>query len=53
MRTDDELMLAYRAGDIRAFEELFDRYREPIWRFFRRRVADPLRAEEVLSPPTG
>ena len=24
MRTDDELMLAYRAGDIRAFEELFE-----------------------------
>ncbi len=47
MRTDDELMLAYRAGDIRAFEELFDRYREPIWRFFRRRVADPPRAEEL------
>ena len=47
MRTDDELVLAHRAGDSHAFEELFDRYREPIWRFFRRRVADPPRAEEL------
>ena len=47
MRTDDELMLAHRAGDSHAFEELFDRYREPIWRFFRRREPDARRSEEL------
>jgi RNA polymerase sigma-70 factor, ECF subfamily len=47
MRTDDALMQAHRAGDPRAFEELFDRYREPVWRFFRRRVFDPRRSEEL------
>jgi RNA polymerase sigma-70 factor, ECF subfamily len=28
---------------------LFERYREPIWRFFRRRVHDPSRAEELAQ----
>jgi RNA polymerase sigma-70 factor (ECF subfamily) len=48
-RTDQELMLAYRAGDRTAFDELFDRYRDPIWRFFRRRFADETRAEELAQ----
>ena len=30
-------------------DTLFDRYREPIWRFFARRVADPGRAEELAQ----
>jgi RNA polymerase sigma-70 factor (ECF subfamily) len=49
MRTDDELMLDHRAGDTRAFEALFSRYRDPVWRFFRRRVADPRHAEELTQ----
>jgi RNA polymerase sigma-70 factor (ECF subfamily) len=49
MRTDDELMLAHRAGDPRAFEDLFGRYRQPVWRFFRRRVLDPRRSEELAQ----
>lgn len=49
MRTDQELMLAYRDGDRTAFDDLFDRYRDPIWRFFRRRVADVSRAEELAQ----
>ena len=49
MRTDDELMLAHRAGDKRAFETLFDRYRESVWRFFRRRVPDAQRSEELTQ----
>jgi len=40
MRTDDDLMAAVRAGDQAAFETLFDRYRNPVWRFFRRRLTD-------------
>src|SRR5262245_24193959 len=49
MRTDDELMLDHRAGDRHAFETLFERYREPIWRFFRRRLPDAQQAEELTQ----
>jgi RNA polymerase sigma-70 factor (ECF subfamily) len=49
MRTDEDLMVAFRGGDRAAFEEIFCRYRDPIWRFFRRRVAEPERAEELAQ----
>ena len=49
MRTDEDLMIAFRGGDRSAFEEIFGRYRDPIWRFFRRRVSDPERAEELAQ----
>ena len=46
--SDETLMLDLRdGGDGGAI--LFDRYREPIWRFFRRRVADRARAEELAQ----
>ena len=45
--TDEELMSAFRGGSSEAFDDLFERYRDPIWRFFRRRVPDPARAEEL------
>jgi RNA polymerase sigma-70 factor (ECF subfamily) len=38
-----------RGGDRAAFEQLFDRYREPVWRFFRRRVADSERAADLAQ----
>jgi RNA polymerase sigma-70 factor (ECF subfamily) len=47
--TDEELMLDVRRGDREAFERLFDRYRDPMWRFFRRRVPDAARAEELAQ----
>lgn len=47
--TDDALMLAFQAGDRASFDALFDRYREPIWAFFRRRTADPADAEELTQ----
>jgi RNA polymerase sigma-70 factor (ECF subfamily) len=49
MSTDDELMAQMRDGSRAAFEALFGRYRDPIWRFFRRRVADAARAEELAQ----
>ena len=49
MRSDEDLMIAFRGGERAAFEEIFCRYRDPIWRFFRRRVADPERAEELAQ----
>jgi RNA polymerase sigma-70 factor, ECF subfamily len=38
-----------RGGSREAFETLFERHREAVWRFYRRRVADPARAEELLQ----
>lgn len=51
-RRDEELMLAFRGGSDEseaAFAELFRRYRQPLFGFFRRRVADPARAEELTQ----
>jgi RNA polymerase sigma-70 factor (ECF subfamily) len=45
--TDEQLMLDVQRGSREAFVELFERYRDQIWRFFRRRVSDPSRAEEL------
>jgi RNA polymerase sigma-70 factor (ECF subfamily) len=45
--TDERLMIDLRAGSRSAGETLFERYRGPVWRFFRRRVADAGRAEEL------
>lgn len=47
--TDEELMADLRAGSERACEDLFARYREPVWAFFRRRTADARRAEELAQ----
>jgi len=47
--TDDELVRDARHGSGEAFEALFQRYRRPIWQFFRRRVADAARAEELAQ----
>ena len=49
MKRDEDLMLAVRAGDRDAFASLFERYRDAIWRFFRRRVADARVAEELTQ----
>jgi len=47
--SDEELMDEMRRGSRAAFETLFGRYREPIWRFFRRRAPDAGRAEELAQ----
>lgn len=46
---DDELMGQIREGSGTAFELLFERYRAPVWRFFRRRTPDAGRAEELAQ----
>jgi RNA polymerase sigma-70 factor (ECF subfamily) len=48
LRTDEELMLDLRRGGDGG-ASLFLRYREPVWRFFRRRVTDAGRAEELAQ----
>jgi RNA polymerase sigma-70 factor, ECF subfamily len=49
MTNDEQLMLAFQAGSNEAFTELFERYREPIYGFFRRRLDDPTRAEDLAQ----
>ena len=46
--SDEELMLDVRGGGDGG-SVLFARYRQPVWRFFRRRVADAGRAEELAQ----
>jgi RNA polymerase sigma-70 factor (ECF subfamily) len=48
-RGDEELMLAFCRGSQQAFAELFKRYRQPLFGFFRRRLADAARAEELTQ----
>ncbi len=47
--TDEQLMLACSHGSADAFTELFARYKQPLFGFFRRRVADPAQAEELTQ----
>lgn len=49
MTSDEALMLEFQQGSGEAFTELFRRYREPIYGFFRRRLQDPARAEELAQ----
>lgn len=42
-------MLAFKSGEALAFRELFDRYKNPIYGFVRRRINDPGRAEEITQ----
>lgn len=48
-RDDDALVAAVRAGDERAFEELYARYHRPIAAFVRGMVRDHGRAEDVTQ----
>jgi RNA polymerase sigma-70 factor (ECF subfamily) len=44
---DEQLMLAFSKGSADSFQELFLRYKQPLYGFFRRRTADPSQAEEL------
>ncbi len=47
--SDEHLMLAFSQGSPEAFTQLFHRYKQPIYGFFRRRLADPAHAEELTQ----
>jgi RNA polymerase sigma-70 factor, ECF subfamily len=49
MNSDETLILEFQQGAREAFVELFERYREPIYGFFRRRLDYPARAEELAQ----
>jgi RNA polymerase sigma-70 factor (ECF subfamily) len=47
--SDERLMLAFSKGSADAFQELFLRYKQPLYGFFRRRTSDPAHAEELAQ----
>jgi RNA polymerase sigma-70 factor, ECF subfamily len=47
--SDEELMLSFRGGDARAFEELVLRHRTPVYQFILRLSGHPARAEDLLQ----
>ena len=49
MISDEALILDYQRGSREAFEELYARYREPLYGFFRRRVPTAPVAEELMQ----
>jgi RNA polymerase sigma factor (sigma-70 family) len=49
MISDEALMIEFQRGSREAFDELFARYREPLYGFFRRRLATKDRAEDLAQ----
>lgn len=49
MISDEALMLDFQRGSRESFEELFERYRDPLYGFFRRRLNSPERAEDLTQ----
>ena len=49
MTSDESLMLDFQRGSREAFEELFARYRAPLYGFFRRRLDSGVRAEDLAQ----
>jgi RNA polymerase sigma-70 factor (ECF subfamily) len=48
-RTDEDLMLAWAAGDPGAFEQLYARHRGPLYRFLLRELRDAALADELFQ----
>lgn len=49
MNGDDQLILEFRNGSGEAFREIFGRYRDLLYGFFRRRLENSARAEELTQ----
>jgi len=49
MSSDESLMLEFQRGSREAFDELFARYREPLYGFFRRRLDNRERSEDLVQ----
>jgi RNA polymerase sigma-70 factor, ECF subfamily len=53
VETDEQLMLAFAGGRTAAFSEIFRRYKQPLYGFFRRRLAESAHAQaEELTQET-
>lgn len=49
MTSDEALMLEFQRGSRQAFDELFARYRQALYGYFRRRLTDRERAEDLTQ----
>ncbi|MBW2529050.1 MAG: sigma-70 family RNA polymerase sigma factor [Deltaproteobacteria bacterium] len=49
MKSDEELMAAYAAGDPTAFGDLFERYAPKLTRMMRRKISSPEAAEDLVQ----
>ncbi|MGA9564565.1 MAG: RNA polymerase sigma factor [Candidatus Korobacteraceae bacterium] len=49
MNNDEALMLEFQQGSREAFEDLYSRYSGPLYGFFRRRLDNPQRAEDLTQ----
>lgn len=47
--TDEQLMVMYAAGDASAFEDLYQRYRGPLYRYIQRQVRDPATVNDLYQ----
>jgi RNA polymerase sigma-70 factor, ECF subfamily len=47
--SDERLMVAFSRGSTDSFGELFSRYKQPMFGFFRRRLRDAAQAEELTQ----
>ncbi len=47
--TDEQLMQQYARGDARAFDELYARHRETLYRYFKRQVRDAATANDLYQ----
>lgn len=47
--TDEQLMQRYAKGDAQAFEQLYDRHRGPLYRYFRRQVSEAATANDLYQ----
>ena len=47
--SDESLMLAYRSGEVRAFEQLVTRHRKSVYNFLLRYVRDRAAAEDLMQ----
>ncbi len=48
-RSDDDLMLAYARGEARAFEVLYERYRQPLYRYLFHALGDRASADDLYQ----
>lgn len=48
-QSDEQLMLAYQAGQQKAFDALYQRYRQPIFAYLMRNIGLQVQAEEVYQ----
>lgn len=48
-KNDDELLLAFQAGDRKAYEVIYDRYWEILFRFARKMLQDDAAAKDVVQ----